>query len=124
VRNTPELDACISGVLASHPVSHWTEVLDRHDVACDPVQTADQVIADAQLAALGQLEPIELQGQGSALLPRLPLGFSLTPAAIQGPPPAVGQHTWAVLREAGYHDAEIDDLLRCGICEGETECQG
>jgi crotonobetainyl-CoA:carnitine CoA-transferase CaiB-like acyl-CoA transferase len=124
VRNTPELDACISGVLASHPVSHWTEVLDRHDVACDPVQTADQVIADAQLAALGQLEPIELQGQGSALLPRLPLGFSLTPAAIQGPPPAVGQHTWAVLREAGYHDAEIDDLLRCRICEGETECQG
>ena len=117
VRNAPELDGCISAVLASHTVSHWTGVLDRHDVACDPVQTADQVMADPQVAALGQLEPIELAGQGSVLLPRLPLDFSLTPAAIQGPPPEAGQHTRAILREAGYGDAEIEDLLRGGICE-------
>jgi crotonobetainyl-CoA:carnitine CoA-transferase CaiB-like acyl-CoA transferase len=123
VRNTPELDACISEVLARHPVSHWIDVLDRHDIACDPVETADQVMADPQVAALGQLEPIELDGQGRALLPRLPLDFALTPAAIQGPPPVVGQHTWAILREAGYGDAEIEDLLRCGICEGEGECK-
>ena len=123
VRNTPQLDARISEVLERRPVSHWIEVLDRHDVACDPVETVDQVMADPQLAALGQLEPIELEGQGSALLARLPLDFSLTPAAIQGPPPAVGEHTWAVLREAGYGDIEIEDLLRGGICTGETECK-
>ena len=123
VRNTPQLDARISEVLVRRPVSHWIEVLDRHDVACDPVETVDQVMADPQLAALGQLEPIELEGQGSALLARLPLDFSLTPAAIQGPPPAVGEHTWAVLREAGYGDIEIEDLLRGGICTGETECK-
>jgi len=123
VRNTPELDACISELLARHPVSHWAEVLDRHDVACDPVQTADQVMADPQVAALGQLQPIDLAGQGSALLPRLPLEFSLTPAAIQGPPPAAGQHTREILREAGYCEAEIEDLLRGGICEGGTECK-
>jgi crotonobetainyl-CoA:carnitine CoA-transferase CaiB-like acyl-CoA transferase len=117
VRNTPELDSLISAVLASHPVSYWAGVLDRHDVASDPVQTADQVMADPQVAALGQLEPIELAGQGRALLPRLPLDFSLTPAAIQGPPPEAGQHTRAILREAGYEDAEIEDLLRGGICE-------
>jgi crotonobetainyl-CoA:carnitine CoA-transferase CaiB-like acyl-CoA transferase len=117
VRNTPKLDGCVSAVLASHTVSHWAEVLDRHDVACDPVQTADQVMADPQVAALGQLEAIELEGQGSALLPRLPLDFSLTPAAIQGPPPEAGQHTRAILREAGYGDAEIEELLRAGICE-------
>ena len=117
VRNTPELDGCISEVLAPQPVSHWAEVLDSNDVACDPVQTADQVMADPQVAALGQLEPIELAGQGSAMLPRLPLEFSLTPAAIQGPPPEVGQHTRAILREAGYGDGDIEDLLRAGICE-------
>ena len=117
VRNTPELDGRISAVLAGHTVSHWAEVLDRHDVACDPVQTAEQVMADPQVAALGQLEPIDLAGQGSALLPRLPLDFSLTPAAIQGPPPSAGQHTRAILREADYGDAEIEELLRGGICE-------
>jgi crotonobetainyl-CoA:carnitine CoA-transferase CaiB-like acyl-CoA transferase len=117
VRNTPELDRSISEVLLTRPVSHWTAVLDRHDVACDPVQTPDQVMTDPQVAALGQLQSIDLAGQGSALLPRLPLGFSLTPAAIQGPPPRVGQHTWAILREAGYPDSEIEDLLRHGVCQ-------
>jgi crotonobetainyl-CoA:carnitine CoA-transferase CaiB-like acyl-CoA transferase len=120
VRNTPELDQCISAVLASHPVSHWTVVFDRHDVACDPVQTADQVIADPQVAALGQLQPIKLAGEGSALLPRMPLDFSLTPTVIQGPPPAAGQHTHAILREAGYGDVEIDQLLGSGICEAAS----
>ena len=117
VRNTPELDACISGVLAAHPVSHWAEALGQHDLACDPVQTAEQVMVDPQVAALGQLEEIELAGQGRALLPRLPLDFSVTPAAIQGPPPEVGQHTRAILREAGYGDGDIEDMLRGGICE-------
>ena len=123
VGNTPELDGCLAEVLARHPVSHWTEVLDRYDIACDPVQTADQVMADPQVAALDQLAPIELAGQGSALLPRLPLDFSLTPAAIQGPPPEVGEHTRAILREAGYGDRDIEEMLRGGICEGETECK-
>ncbi|HEV3333173.1 MAG TPA: CoA transferase [Bryobacteraceae bacterium] len=117
VHNTPELDGCIAEVLRLHPVSHWTAVLDQHDVACDPVQTPEQVIADRQVTALGQLESIDLAGEQSALLPQLPVGFSLTPAAIQGPPPAVGQHTGAILKEAGYADAEIEDLLRSGVCE-------
>jgi crotonobetainyl-CoA:carnitine CoA-transferase CaiB-like acyl-CoA transferase len=125
VINTLELDRSITEVLAVRPVSHWTAVLDRHDIACDPVQAPDQVIADPQVAAVGQLEAVELAGQRSALLPRLPLGFSETPAAIQGPPPAAGQDTEAILREAGFRDPEIEDLLRSGICQrasGETEC--
>jgi formyl-CoA transferase len=74
-------------------------------------------MADRQVAALGQLESIQLAGQEGALLPRLPIGFSLTPAAIQGSAPAVGQHTRAILQEAGIEDAEIEDLFRSGVCE-------
>ena len=117
VRHAPELDRCISEVLITHPVSHWSAVLDRHDVANDPVQAPDEVMADRQVDALGQLEEIELEGQPSALLPRLPIGLSATPAAIQGPPPGLGQHTTAILREAGFADREIEELLRDGICE-------
>jgi len=112
VRNTPDLDQILSGVFALHQRSHWTAVLDACDVANDPVQTPDQVITDRQVAALQQLERIELPGQESSLLPRLPLGFSLTPAVIQGSPPRVGEHTRAVLQEAGFSEPEIEELLR------------
>jgi crotonobetainyl-CoA:carnitine CoA-transferase CaiB-like acyl-CoA transferase len=116
VRNTVELDRCISGVLLGHPVSHWTEAFDRYDVANDPVQTPDQVMEDRQVAALGQLEQVALAGQESAVLPRLPIGLSLTPPAIQGPPPQVGEHTRTILRETGHSGAEIEELLRSGVC--------
>ena len=112
VRNTPELDRILSGVFALRPRSHWMEVLDAHDVANDPVQTPDQVITDRQVAALQQLEQIDLPGQECSLLPRLPLGFSLTPPVIQGPPPRVGEHTRGVLQEAGFLESEIEELLR------------
>ena len=129
VRNTDELQHCILEVLATRPVSHWTGLLDRFDIANDAVQTAEQVMADRQVAALGQLEEIALAGELSALLPRLPIGLSATPPQIQGPPPAVGQHTREILREAGYSDAEVQEMLDRGVCDavsnplGETECQ-
>src|SRR5581483_11125793 len=55
VRYTPELDSCITEVLRSRTVAHWNAVLDRHDVANDPVQNAEEVMHDRQTAALGQL---------------------------------------------------------------------
>jgi crotonobetainyl-CoA:carnitine CoA-transferase CaiB-like acyl-CoA transferase len=117
VRNTAELDRCISEVLGQHGVAWWTDVFDQHDIAFDPVQTPDQVLSDRQLAALHQLEDIEIPGAESARVPRLPMDLSETPAAIQGPPPMIGEHTRAILREAAFPDAEIEELLRCGVCE-------
>ena len=121
VRHTPELDQGIAAILRCHPVSHWTAVLDRHDVANDPLQTPEQVLADPQAAALGQLQEVALAGQDSALVPRLPIGLSLTPPAIQGPPPEVGGHTRAILREAGFTDAEIQLLIDSGICRAAAD---
>jgi crotonobetainyl-CoA:carnitine CoA-transferase CaiB-like acyl-CoA transferase len=112
VLNTPALDQILSEVLALHPRSHWTAALDACDVANDPVQTPDQVIMDRQVAALQQLDQIELPGQESALSPRLPLGFSRTPPVMQGPPPRVGEHSRGVLQEAGFSETEIEELLR------------
>jgi crotonobetainyl-CoA:carnitine CoA-transferase CaiB-like acyl-CoA transferase len=114
VRHTPELDRCIAEVFRTHPVSHWTAVLDRHDVANDPVQAPDQVMADPQVAALAMLEEVPLAGQPSALLPRLPIGLSASAPSIQGPPPELGQHTRAILREAGFSDAEVAELVGSG----------
>jgi formyl-CoA transferase len=44
-----------------------------------------------------------------------PVSFSRTPAANQGPPPELDQHTEAVLSEVGYGWEEISGLREAGV---------
>jgi crotonobetainyl-CoA:carnitine CoA-transferase CaiB-like acyl-CoA transferase len=121
VRNTPELDALISGVLGTRPAGQWTEMFDKCDVACDPLQNPEQIMHDRQVVALEQLEEVPLAGVEPALLPRLPITLSETQPAIQGSPPVPGEHTFDVLRESGFAESEISELLRQGICAASKE---
>jgi crotonobetainyl-CoA:carnitine CoA-transferase CaiB-like acyl-CoA transferase len=116
VKNTPALDELMTATLRSESAAHWSKRLDEANVANDLVQTPEQVMADRQVTALGQLEAVRLGNDSEVRLPRLPLNLSVTPPAIQGPPPVVGEHTRAILVEAGYTAQEIERLLQNGIC--------
>ena len=112
VRNTLVLDSLMNDALHARTAAEWKALLDAVDIAADPVQTAEQVLADPQLAALDQLASVALDGNGEVLLPHLPLGLSQSPPGIQGPPPKIGEHTEAILLEAGFAPGEIADLRR------------
>ena len=48
----------------------------------------------------------------------LPLKLGRTPGDPTRPAPAFGEHTAAVLREAGYSDEEVAELLASGAAAG------
>ena len=52
---------------------------------------------------------------GPLTLMGLPISLSDTPGRDGGPPPTLGQHTTAVLKELGYSAAAINDLTARGI---------
>jgi crotonobetainyl-CoA:carnitine CoA-transferase CaiB-like acyl-CoA transferase len=114
VANVDALENLIAGVLRTQPTSHWVVLLNEHDIANDPIQNAGQVLNDPQAAALDLFTRIALTGEQPVVLPRLPIGLSLTPPVPQGPPPRAGQHGRAILREAGYSEDEIDKLMGPG----------
>ena len=91
-------------------------LFDKNDIANDPIQSPGQVLEDPQAAALGLFSQINLTGEQPIVLPRLPIGLSLTPPAFQGPPPGSGEHGRAILHEAGYSDPEIEELIHLGAC--------
>ena len=45
----------------------------------------------------------------------VPVKLSATPGAVRTPPPALGQHTTAVLEELGLMPAEIEALRADGV---------
>jgi crotonobetainyl-CoA:carnitine CoA-transferase CaiB-like acyl-CoA transferase len=116
VRNRVHLEGPIADLVCSQPSAHWLALFKQHDVPADEVQNAERVIGDAQVAALDQLAEVTLDGHGPAKIPRLPIGLSLTPPSIAGPPPKLGEHGRAILQEAGYSEVEIGELVQSRAC--------
>ena len=117
VKHCRELEAEMQKLFKDQPTTHWTGLFDEHDVPVSPIQNAEQVLNDPQLAALGQLGTMTLADQHAEIsVPRLPFELSMTPTELAAAPPIHGEHGRAILVEAGYSEAEIEQLVASGVC--------
>jgi crotonobetainyl-CoA:carnitine CoA-transferase CaiB-like acyl-CoA transferase len=87
----------------------WVDRFNKIGVPCGPIYSIDQVFADPQVKHLKIAQPVKgskltLVGQGMTL--------SRTPSKLVAPPPALGQHTDAVLKEFGYSAKQIAALRK------------
>ena len=112
-----ELNEVLAPILERHETAHWVAALDRAGVPGGPVLTYAEALDQAQVAAREMTVEVEhpVIGTMRALGPAAKM--SATPPAVRTPAPLLGEHTRAVLREAGHDDAAIDDLLARGIVE-------
>ena len=82
-------------------------------VPCGAVRSVTETLADPQLAARDMIVPSVHAIAGDIRLLGNPMKLSATPADIRTPPPALGQHTDAILKmDAGLSDQEISALRR------------
>ncbi len=114
-RNTAELTALLDEVFASRDLADWAERFDREDLWWAPVQTQDEVVCDPQVRAMSGIVTVPDYGnEGTFEAVATPLEFSDARVGPQGPPPRLGEHSDAVLRELGVDDAELARLRACG----------
>ena len=112
--NAAELIALLDAHFATRPRDAWSDAFDREGVISARVQTVEEVVADPQ-AAEAELFVDVPDGHGRTLrMVNSPAGFAGTPARPTGPAPEAGQHTEAVLLEAGYTWDEITALKERG----------
>ena len=104
----------------------WRRFASEHDCCLEPVLDLGEALASELVRAREMV--VELDQPGAAQPVRVlgsPLKLSRTPAAAQGPGPALGEHTHDVLARLGYGQEEIAALEEQGAVAGPaTGAQG
>ena len=102
----PQLREKLAAVIATKTRDDWCALMDGTDVCFAPVLTMDEAPGHAHNAARQTF--VEVAGVTQpAPAPR----FSVTPGAIQGPPPKIGADNDSALGDWGF-SAEAIDALR------------
>jgi alpha-methylacyl-CoA racemase len=106
----PELRTAFTSAFASRPRAEWLARAEGRDACLAPVLPMREVPAHPHVAARRTV--VEVDGVPQpAPAPR----FSATPAALDRPPAAAGEHTDAVLTELGFGGDELVALRDAGV---------
>jgi formyl-CoA transferase len=106
-----ELVLILDEMFSRRDLAEWRTILDAVGVTFGIVATVDEALDDAQMQHSGALAPFADARGLTVMAPFDIEGIDKVPASRA---PSVGQHSTAVLAEAGYSAADIDRLRDLG----------
>jgi crotonobetainyl-CoA:carnitine CoA-transferase CaiB-like acyl-CoA transferase len=115
VRHREVLIEMLMPVFARRTTAAWVERLLRAGVPAGPIYRMNEVMDDAQVRHREMVVEVEHPRAGRVRVNGVPVKFSETPGGVVAPPPVLGEHSEAVLRELGCDTAEISTLRRDGV---------
>ncbi|HJS38497.1 MAG TPA: CaiB/BaiF CoA-transferase family protein [Burkholderiales bacterium] len=116
VENRKDLSRLLGEIFARRTKKEWVELLDTAGVANGPINDIAQVFAEPQVQARGVKIEVDHPVAGKLPMVASPMRFSDTPLEHKTPPPLLGEHTEAVLRDVlGKSAEEIARLRESGV---------
>ena len=108
-----ELLELASGYVVRQTTAHWLAACERLEIPAAPVARLDGLRSDEHLAATGFFEEVQDPAMGTVRFPGVGVRFDgrRPPVAM---PPRLGEHTRALLAEAGLDAPQIQALLDQG----------
>lgn len=111
-QNGSALAKVLDEVFAQRDLAQWRQILDAAGVTIGAVSTVNEVSDDVQMQDSGGLVPFA-DGKGLTISSPFNIDGEIKVAPQRAP--TVGQHSDAVLREAGYTEDEIKRLRELGV---------
>ncbi|WP_167762060.1 CaiB/BaiF CoA-transferase family protein [Blastococcus sp. CT_GayMR20] len=110
IENYEQLRQELVETMAKRSSTEWLSRFTAEDVPCAPVHDLADVFEDKDLAALRLRR--RLTGPERAMSTvAIPVRFDTTPVSDGYLPPELGEHTHAVLRELGFDEQRLADVL-------------
>jgi len=110
VKRVDEIDAAIADWTRTQTVDSALAVLRDAQVPSGRIYTVKDIAEDPHYRARGVIESVTSAGGLTVEVPGVVPKLSASPGEIHDRAPTLGEHTDAVLKQAGFDDASIADL--------------
>jgi crotonobetainyl-CoA:carnitine CoA-transferase CaiB-like acyl-CoA transferase len=84
-------------------------------VACGKVSTIGEIVQEPHVQERGVLEESDYPAWGKIVAVKTPIFLAGKPAPFRRRAPMLGEHTMEIMKELGYSDQEIRDLIKDGV---------
>lgn len=113
-RHIDEILAMLAELFLTRTTAEWMEILEQADLPVTPVHTLESIFEDPHVVATGFFEEERHPTEGTLRRMAVPMRFSEAGEADRVPAPRLGEHSAAILREAGFAEAEVTSLVESG----------
>ncbi|MFZ5754973.1 MAG: CaiB/BaiF CoA transferase family protein, partial [Bacillota bacterium] len=88
-----ELGNILEEIFKTKSFAQWMKELDAAGIPCGPINTVDKLFNHPQINSREMLVKVKIPQDKEIVAPGVPVKLSETPGGVQGPAPALGEHT-------------------------------
>jgi crotonobetainyl-CoA:carnitine CoA-transferase CaiB-like acyl-CoA transferase len=114
-QNYEALESVLAPVFLTRSRAEWLQRLEADDVPVVPLYNVAEVLMDPQVRHLDLVEELAHPQAGKLQFVGGPVRYDGLTKEQSTPPPLLGEHSAAILKELGYGQSNIDELVASGI---------
>jgi crotonobetainyl-CoA:carnitine CoA-transferase CaiB-like acyl-CoA transferase len=113
-QNMGELYEFLARTFETRTTDEWVKDLIEADICVMPMNTPESLLTNEHMTAVNFFAEQDHPSEGKVRTIGLPHEWSESPTELRYPAPRIDEHTVELLREYGFDQDEISDVLHAG----------